>query len=204
MKTQYTYALLVVVVAAVSSGLTYQAFDFEQSAPTTTADKSGIYGHITATLYDEDGYVKAYRQTDNRIVDSGLDVLGDLVFNGLNVATNEAPISAMAVGTGGVISAVGDLDLTSRAGLVGACNNQTSTFSQGSTAAGQVNATTTDSFLGTNGCEGAINEAGLFDGTAGYPTDNLFARQSFGVINVGGSDQLDITWSISIVDDNNE
>jgi len=63
MKTQKTYALLVVAVAAVSSGLTFQAFDFVEDSPTGSADISGVFGHLTATLFDEDGYVKAYRQT---------------------------------------------------------------------------------------------------------------------------------------------
>ena len=204
MKTQRTYALLVVAVAAVSSGLTFQAIGFLEDSPSGTADESGVYGHLTATLYDENGNIKAYRQTDNRIVDRGLDLIGDLVFNGLNLVTNEAQVSAMAVGTGGGASATGQLDLTSRAGLGGACNNQTATFSQGATTAGLINVTTTSSFTGAAGCDGTINEAALFDGTAGSPTDNMFARQSFTGIVVGANDQLDITWTIEIVDDNNE
>jgi len=203
MKTQYTYALLVVVVAAVSSGLTYQAFDFEQSAPTTTADKSSIYGHITATLYDEDGYVKAYRQTDNRIVDSGLDIISDLVF-GTTLLGTETIVDAMAIGTGTTSSAAGQTDIVARAFSTGPCNNVTANFGPGATGPGLVNVTATSNFLGSAGCDGAITEAGLFDTTSGFPTGNMFARQSFLAINVGSSDQLDITWSIQINDDGDE
>lgn len=203
MKTTYTYAILVVAVAAVSSGLAFQAIGLGGNNPTGTIDKTAISGHITATLYDEDGNVKAYRQTDNRIVDRGLDIIADLVF-GTGLVTGESVIDAMSVGTGGGASTAGDLDLTSRAGLGGACNNQTATFSQGATGAGLINVTATASFTGAAGCNGAINEAGLFDNTAGSPTGNMFARQSFSAINVGSSDQLDITWSIQINDDGNE
>ncbi len=204
MKTPNTYGILVIAVAAISSGLTFQAIGMEEDAPTGTADESGIYGHITATLYDEDGNVKAYRQTDNRIVDEGLDLLADRVFGTSLAPTAASVVNTMAVGTGGGASAVGQTDLTSRAGLGGACTNATAiVWSEGNAGTSLVNVTATESFLGSGGCDGAINEAALFD-AAGGSSGNMFARQSFGLITVGGSDQLDITWSIQINDDDNE
>jgi len=197
MKTQNTYTILVIAVAAVSSGLTFQAIGIED-APAVTADQSGINGHITATLYDEDGNVKAYRQTDNRIVDRGLDVLADLVF-GTTLTTTPSVIDIMAVGVSGTASAVGQTDLLDRTGL-GTCANATVTFIEGATGTSLVNVTDTVSFLGSAGCNAGIQEAGLFDANNG----NMFARQSFAVINVGSSDQLDITWSVQILDDDNE
>jgi len=154
--------------------------------------------HLTATLFDEDGYVKAYRQTDNRIVDVGLDVIADLVF-GTSLTSSPSVIDVMAVGVSGTSSAAAQTDLIDRTGL-GSCVNATVGFIQGATGAGLVNVTDTVSFLGSAGCNAGIQEAGLFDAQSG----NLFARQSFSVINVGGSDQLDITWSIEINDDGNE
>ncbi len=198
MKTPNTYAILVIAVAAVSSGLTFQAIGVGEDAPAGTADESGIYGHITATLYDEDGNVKAYRQTDNRIVDRGLDVLADLVF-GTSLTTTPSVIDIMAVGVSGTASAVGQTDLLDRTGLSG-CTNATLTWSEGATGPSLVNVTETASFLGNAGCNAGIQEAGLFDANNG----NMFARQSFSVINVGSSDQLDITWSVQINDDGNE
>jgi len=199
MKTQNTYAILVIAVAAVSSGLTFQAIGIED-APAVTADQSGIYGHITATLYDEDDNVKAYRQTDNRIVDRGLDMIADLVFN-TGLVTGETVVDTMKLGVGTTGSATGDLDIESRTGIT-TCTNQTFTFSEGQVAAGLVNVTSgTVSFSGAT-CAGAITEAGLFDNDVG--TGNMFARQMFSVINVGGSDQLDITWTVEIVDDGGE
>jgi len=198
MKTQNTYAILVIAVAAVSSGLTFQAIGLSEDAPVGTADESGIYGHLTATLYDEDGYVKAYRQTDNRIVDTGLDVIADLVF-GTSLTTSPSVIDIMAIGVSGTASAAAQTDLIDRTGLSG-CANATVIFTQGATGAGLVNVTDTRSFLGSAGCNAGIQEAGLFDANNG----NMFARQSFLVINVGGSDQLDITWSIEITDDGGE
>lgn len=203
METQKTYALLVVAVAAVSSGLTFQAFDFVEDSPTGTADTSGVFGHLTATLFDEDGYVKAYRQTDNRIVDEGLDLLADRTFGTTIAPVVAAVVDTASIGTGGGISAVGQTDLTSRAGLGGACANVTNAFIEGGTGTGLVNVTSTFTFLGTNGCDGTINEAALFD-AAGGSSGNMFARQSFGGIVVGGSDQLDITWSVQVNDDGNE
>lgn len=198
MKTQNTYAILIVAIAAVSSGLTLQAIGVGEDAPAGTADESGIYGHLTATLYDEDGNVKAYRQTDNRIVDTGLDVLADLVF-GTTLTTTPSVIDIMAIGVSGTASAAAQTDLLDRTGL-GTCTNATVAFLEGATGAGLVNVTDTVSFQGSLGCNAGIQEAGLFDANNG----NMFARQSFGVITVGGSDQLDITWSIQINDDGGE
>ena len=149
MKTQNTYAILVVAIAAVSSGLTFQAIGFVEDSPTGTADKSGIFGHLTATLYDEDGYVKAYRQTDNRIVDEGLDLLADRVF-GTTLNAASGVVDTMSIGTGTGISAVGQTDLNSRATLGGVCANQTATFSEGATGTGLVNVTATSSFSGSS------------------------------------------------------
>ena len=198
MKTQNTYAILVIAVAAVSSGLTFQAIGLSEDAPVGTADQSGIYGHLTATLFDEDGYVKAYRQTDNRIVDVGLDVIADLVF-GTSLTSSPSVIDVMAIGVSGTSSAAAQTDLIDRTGL-GSCVNATVTFTEGATGAGLVNVTDTVSFLGSGGCNAGIQEAGLFDAQSG----NMFARQSFGLITVSSSDQLDITWSIEINDDGNE
>ena len=198
MKTQNTYAILVIAVAAVSSGLTFQAIGLSEDTPVGTADESGIYGHLTATLFDEDGYVKAYRQTDNRIVDVGLDVIADLVF-GTSLTTSPTVIDIMAIGVSGTASAAAQTDLLDRTGL-GTCANATVAFLEGATGAGLVNVTDTVSFLGSAGCNAGIQEAGLFDVNNG----NMFARQSFGLITVGGSDQLDITWSIEINDDGGE
>ena len=198
MKTQNTYAILVIAVAAVSSGLTFQAIGVGEDAPAGTADESGIYGHLTATLYDEDGNVKAYRQTDNRIVDNGLDVLADLVF-GTSLTSTPSVIDIMAIGESGTVSAAAQTDLLDRTNLSG-CTNATVTFVQGATGASLVNVTDTVSFLGSAGCNAGIQEAGLFDANNG----NMFARQSFALITVGSSDQLDITWSIEINDDLNE
>jgi len=198
MKTQNTYAILVIAVAAVSSGLTFQAIGLSEDTPVRTADESGIYGHLTATLFDEDGYVKAYRQTDNRIVDVGLDVIADLVF-GTSLTTSPSVIDIMAIGESSTASAATQTDLLDRTNL-GSCANATVNFIQGATGAGLVNVTDTVSFLGSANCDAGIQEAGLFDADNG----NMFARQSFGLITVGGSDQLDITWSIEINDDGGE
>ena len=112
-------------------------------------------------------------------------------------------VDTMSVGTGGGASATGQTDLTSRAGLGGACANVTNAFVEGGTGLGLVNVTSTFTFLGTNGCDGTINEAALFD-AAGGSSGNMFARQSFANIVLGGSDQLDITWTVEINDDGNE
>jgi len=178
MKTQNTYAILIVAVAAVSSGLTFQAIGIVEDAPAGTADESGIYGHLTATLYDEDGNVKAYRQTDNRIVDTGLDLLADLVF-GTTLAPNVASVvDIMAIGESATISAATQTDLLDRTNLSG-CANATVTFIQGATGAGLVNVTDTRSFLGSAGCNAGIQEAGLFDANNGNMFTIFLSKNKF-------------------------
>jgi len=196
MRTQHTYVLLFVAVAAVSSGLTYQVIDFSSDAPSAQADSSGIGGHLTATLYDEYGSVKAYRQTDNLIVDQGLDTLADLTF-GTGLTTGESIIDYMKIGVGTTAPVAANTDIEDRTGVT-TCTNATFTFIEGATGAGIVNVTSPAvAFLGSGGCNAVITEAGLFDAING---GNMFARQTFGGITVGSSDQLDITWSIQIAD----
>ncbi len=196
MKTQYTYVLLFVAVAAISSGLTYQVIGFSSNAPSAQADSSGMGGHLTATLYDEYGSVKAYRQTDNLIVDQGLDTLADLTF-GTSLTTTPGVIDYMKIGVGVTAPAAGNTDIENRTGVT-TCTKATFFFIEGATGAGLVNVTSPAvAFLGSGGCNAVITEAGLFDAING---GNMFARQTFGGITVGSSDQLDITWSIQITD----
>lgn len=194
-------AFVLVGIAAISSGMTYAMLQ-SANEPTLRTEGGGISGHLVAVLYDENGNIKAYRQTDNRIVDRGLDVMADLVFNGMNLVTGEATVKAMGIGVGTTASATTQTDLVSRTGVT-ACTNGTATFTEGATTAGQVNATATVSFTGAS-CDGAITEAGLFTAAAGVPTGHLFARQSFSAINTGAADTLQITWSTSLADDGNE
>lgn len=194
-------ALMLAGMAVISSGMTFALLQ-NANEPTLQAEGAKLSGHLTAVLYDENGNIKAYRQTDNRIVDNGLNNMADLVFNGINLVSNEAKVQLMAIGTSGTVSATTQKDLLGRSGL-GSCVNQTASFSQGAVAAGTVNATTTVTFLGSGGCAATIQEAGLF-WAQNSGSQNLFARQSFGGITVGSADSLQITWSIKLADDGNE
>jgi len=70
---------------------------------------SMLTGNIKVIQYDENGNIKAYRQTDNHIVKEGMEVIMAQVFRGINASSNYPnatiglphPVQYMQIGTGG-------------------------------------------------------------------------------------------------------
>ncbi len=191
-------ALMMGLIAIASVGSAYAML--QENQPTTKGIQSeGIMplGHIQLTLYSPDGSIKAFRQTDNLVVNNGANVTANTIFG--TTLTSTASLSGtfknIAVGIGTNAVASGNTALQTQQGhkIVGSASNgaQRGTASITATfAAGKI----------TNSTTQAITEAGLFDGGTNLSSNstNMFARQTFSAINVGSADSLQITWTINI------
>ena len=74
-----TAIVMMGVVAAVLGSV--MILDSSNDSLSIQSEKSGIYGHATIIVHDENGNIKAYRQTDNIIVNNGVDMIAQNVFD---------------------------------------------------------------------------------------------------------------------------
>ena len=108
-----------------------------------------------------------------------------LIQRGFDTGTGSPSFNYVAIGSGDTASAAGDTALGSEAARAQGDYSYTDV-----TKAFEV----TETFAAGTGT-GSITESGLFNSGA---TGQLFARQTFGVINKGASDSLQITWVGSV------
>ena len=139
-----------------------------------------LRGELAIVLRDKNGNIKDSRKETNLVVSAGLNFICDRM-----AGTAEAVMSHMAVGTGATAPAAGDTALGAQLGVREALDSST-----------VVDNTITYivSFEAGEGT-GAITEAGIFNAaTAG----TMLCRTTFGVINKGADDTLQITWVITL------
>lgn len=227
---QGTTILALIGIAIMSAGLTFAVAQNDAtpdiSAPLPKAG-SFVNGHITVYLHDENGNLKAFRESDNLITNRGLEAIIMQTFgnwtssgspdggqSGFNLTSNAAAragaVKSMSIGIGGETAAMQhQADLIDRTGMSG-CGNQTVQFSLSNGGANPhpntgkklvivANAT----FQGSAGCAfNSVDEVGLFTRTAsgGTGTGTMFARQTFSSVNIGANDQLTINWDIQFQD----
>ena len=67
--------LIIAVVAIGLSGTFAGAEVFDSQSIGNTADSQSLFGHVEATVLDENGNIKFYTQSDNIIVNVGLDTI---------------------------------------------------------------------------------------------------------------------------------
>ena len=191
-------AILALTVVAISSGGAFAMIQDDQ-APQITDDGAKIFGHLEIVARDADGNIKAYRQTDNLVVTNGLEAAAERLF-GADHTTSRATIDVfdtIGVGTDNTAAAPGDIDLTiQRAGKLVDGVVATS-GSNGAIIEVTFPASGSGSLQNASGTT-AIVESGLFDSTLNATSaSNMFARQTFTAINVGESDTLTVTWTIT-------
>ncbi len=194
---------MVVALVAVSLTGSFAIADEFQGGQ-IAKEKAGIYGHITAVVHDESGNVKQYVQTDNAVVQNGVDMLfintlvPSAAYTG-GIDTTLGDVQWMQIGTGVVAPVGGDNTITA----IGGCGTQTFTGT-GSGAAGNPASsavTLTATFSGATCADLAVGEAGLFDGAGGSGPDDMFSRGVFGTtVNLGAADSLDVDWTFTFTD----
>ena len=190
-----------IAVAAMGITGTFALADdsFNSQTFSETVDRGLIYGHVEATLYDEFGNVKAYTQSDNTIVDVGLDmILNNLiepVIGGISNATL-GDVSHMQIGTATVEAGATNSTIDAISG----CTTTVITASSSDIGVVLLEATFTVGANGAN-CNTTIGEAGLFDGATGSGSDSLFAQNKFAsTVPLGADDSLDIDWTFTFTD----
>jgi len=148
-------------------------------------------GHLQLVLKDLDGNIKQYQQTDNLIVDEGVNTMADLIFDtdlagdGLNNHFN-------VIGLGNSSSSVSAFD-TDLVLPHSGCDNATATSFGSATVGGSpVFVSFEITFNGTDGCTGTFEEA-VFGNSVSGPGE-IFSRQTFSPIIMASNDELDIFW----------
>jgi len=104
-----------------------------------------------------------------------------IIQRGFDIGTGSAAFNYVGIGSGIVASDVGDTALGSEANRAQGAYAYTD-----DTAAFTVTAT-----FAAGTATGSITESGLFNASS---AGQLFARQTFGVVQKGASDSLQITW----------
>jgi len=196
--TTKTVTLLALTLAAISSGGAFAIMQDDQP-PQITDDGAKIFGHLEIVARDADGNIKAYRQTDNLVVTNGFKAAAERLF-GADHSTSRTTIDVfdtIGVGTDNTGEAAGDLDLAvQRAGKL-EDGTVLPSGSNGAIIEVTFPATGSGSLQNVTGTA-AIVESGLFDSKLNATSaSNMFARQIFTAINVGESDTLTVTWTIT-------
>lgn len=212
-----TTAILSLTVSAVivsllaTNGMIPTTFVVAQSQPQVNHDDTKVLGHVTYVVYDTNGKVKSYMQTDNIRVTQGLSCASSYLFRNSTVG-NTANCPAVTSTAGfqyiGLIngtfstsaahtrSALG----TASTGVAGVLNtaNQggpptagTVTFPSSTSVqiASPAFAFTGDATAGTT-----VTGSALF--TSAATNANEFAENTMSVA-VGNADTLTVTWTIS-------
>lgn len=204
MKSYRNLAMVMIVAAAIGGT---GSFSMLSNVTADSSMESGVkmYGHVTATLIDESGNVKQYSQSDNIIVNDGLEAL---VFLGLSPSsaftgnsTNSATaFTHMQLGTGttGVASTASTLG-TAISGCIDTFTGVANTETVGNNVV--VTLTSTFSSADSANCLTTVGEAGVFDGSTGSGTDEMFAQNAFSSqITLAGSDSLQVDWTYTFSD----
>jgi len=170
----------------------------------------GFSGHLILEAKDSQEHIKAYRQTDNLILDGGGNCIGKLVFgaNGTNPLSGCLPYHVIAVGENTSTTAqlagtdrdyyalLQEIAGTSRVDASGVNLGITNSTGTG-VGKGAVASIGSTVIIGATG--GTVATVGLLDTTT-LNSGHVFARQAISPnIAVNPADTIKVTWYITIV-----
>lgn len=148
-----------------------------------------IKGFVDVMVYDEFGNLKEERHFDNGITNTGFELIADRIAGHSGFTGNEA--NYIALGTSNTAFAVTQTALGSElAGGSYARQQDADATYTGGTTSFAISAT-----FAAGVATGALQESGLFDAST---SGNMMARQTFSTINVGASDSITVTWTITL------
>jgi len=202
-------------VFAVGVGGSYFAMQQTDEFNANLSSSSGmIMGHVTATAINGDGEIFAYRQSDNAIVEHGMEIIASQVFEGLNGTGSYgvsplgvSPVDAIGIGVGTVPPASENTAITEN-GWPNQCQNVTVGWTAGTVNVTRAYSNNNIALIGINGsaqfgpsaiCGGgqAYTEAGAFDNDT---SGKMFARNTFNSVTLGNPDSLIINWNFQFND----
>lgn len=194
----------VIGVALSILGIGLSGVSFGNAQTSTTSESGSMLGHIIFTVYDPNGSVKAYVQTDNLVIDQGEACAVKRVF--LETATGSTDcggsttgeFNVIGLGTGAGGPTDNDVSLATETAAAGLARLAASsvTITDDATGTAGAKATLTRAFTNTSGGLVTITESGLFNSTT-ISGDGMFARQLFTGIPVADADTLTVTWNIT-------
>ena len=185
-------AILTLTVVAISSGGAFAMIQ-DNEVPQTTSDDITVLGHVEVVARNADGEIKAYRQTDNIIVTRGFECAAQDLFGAPQTNCGSIGIfDKIGVGTDSTAAVVGNINVGTQASNK---RIDASVADSGSSGA-IIDATWLQNTLKNGTGTTAVVESGLFDSSTNA-TGNMFARQTFTAINVGESDTLTVTWTVT-------
>lgn len=211
MKTQYTLMVLGVIAAA--SLISVSAFNglaTTYSVANTDGVKTGIsiLGHLELVATDADGYIISYQQTDNAIVEQGVDCIVQKLFRDPLVGggsvtcggdSGQFDVIQIGIGTDGTPdAATGVATPATLAGLSAAKQDPDGVTVADTTGTGATGVVSV-SFTNTAGAGSeSITEAIILNATSGI--DNALAYRTFTGIPLDDTDQLTVTWTITVAE----
>jgi len=180
---------------AYSGSLNYSGL----SVSSSNNDNGIMYGHLTLMVLDQSGNTKNYVQTDNLIVDEGMDTMIDLLFpdTNLNGNSTDTEFSVVGIGTGNTAAAAGNIGEET---LISGCSRiQDSAVTGSSAISGESTATVNVQFSGATCASTLVREAVLVNSLTGAANaGELLDRQVFAAINLGAIYTLDVSWAITV------
>ena len=162
--------------------------------PMTMQSTDGwISGHVETTVFDENGYIKLYRQGDNFVSNNGEDcAIEDLFDDGGASNCNSAlggSFDRIAIGTSTSAEAVGQTALVTETSRT---QDTDCTYTAAAGAGNPATCLLTAQFTGSTVI---VEESGVFDAAA---VGNMFSRQLTGTIVLVPADTLQVDWTFTI------
>jgi len=192
--TKYV-ALLGVIAAAGLSAYSVSGMVAENASTSNLNGAGYLVGHLELTAYDENGNIKAFRQTDNVVLNRGDNCIADLIFaEDSGGCSAEAAYDFIHIGTGSNATAPAefwDPPLPITCTTTATPSTVAITNATGTTGASTL---LTTPFLNVNA---NINEAAIKT-ASGCGNGDLLAYQQFTAIPLGVNDDLTVEWTITI------
>src|SRR3990172_5237653 len=210
--------LIMAVLVAITAGTVYaitDGVDLQSASLDNPIATTKILGHIQAIVYDKSGNIIAYRQADNAIVNTGLNVLASQLFideplgnhtnstNGrmgwMNIGNQSVPAPAPGdteLGCALISAGLGDAPCGTTRAL---CASQLSEIDRRDAydngGFSRMNITAIATFDGAVCSSANIQEAGLWNNaTTCIGCGQMFARNTFGSVTLTTTDSLELTW----------
>lgn len=211
--TTLVLGVALAVVAGLFSSTIFGITGIKSDAQTSTTATGLITGHVVTTLTDSDGNIKAYRQSDNLIVNNGENCVSKMLFGasgggstGSNVCTGAITEGFRYIAIGNSSTAANSADTGLGAeysagsgvpSLAAKFSTITWTNSTGSGTGTTAQAVMAATFTNGNTNPQVVRESGLFNGT-NAATNGMFARQTFSDITMNNGDSLTVQWTINV------
>lgn len=183
-----TFSIFAIIILIAVSPIATDTFE-----TTGYNDGSVLKGFFTITQSDADGNIIRTIQTDNLVVNEGMECVADLTF-GTTSCVAEAFFQFLALGTGTVAPADGNLALGTESGTCARVQDATPAIDVSVTGQRKI---TVESLFSGGTCEAQIfGETGVFDASS---AGNMLARSLITpTVTLGVGDTINIKYVITI------